>query len=106
MVVRGQVDCFRPDRSEVRRHFQPQLVAVGHQRTDGAQFLPGVELQARGALLAHVLARSVPLLHHITGQVSPPAEVKGNKMKTVSMLMCSTGFYTVWLEFAELFDFF
>lgn len=84
VVVGGQVDGFRPDGSEVRRHFQPQLVAVGLQRLDGA-FM--VDLQAGGALVAHLLARSLPLLHHITGQVSPPAtETKGNKHRLFSPL--------------------
>lgn len=101
VVVRSQVDGFRPDRSLVRRHFQPQLVAVGLQRPDGAQSLRGV---ARGALVAHVLARSVLLLHHIAGQVRPPApEIQGNRIKTVSTLMFSTGFYNIW---PELFYFF
>lgn len=90
MVVRGQVDGLRPDRSQVRRHFQPQLVAVGLQRLDGAQSLPGEKLLARGALVAHVLARSVLLLHHVAGQVSPPApERQGNRRTTVSTLMLS-----------------
>lgn len=104
VVVRGQVDGFRPDGSEVRRHFQPQLIAVRLQRPDGAESLPGAQLQARGALVAHVLARSVPLLHHFTGQVSPPAtEIKGYKRKTVSRFTFSTGFYTIWPELAKLF---
>lgn len=104
VVVRGQVDGFGPDRSQVRRHFQPQLVAVGLQRPDGAQSLPGVELLARGALVAHALARSVLLLHHIAGQVSPPApEIQGNRIKTVSTLMLSTGFYNTWPEFFYFF---
>lgn len=90
MVVRGQVDGFRPDRSEVRRHFQPQLVAVRHQRPDGAESLPVVELLAGGTLASLALARSVPLLHLLTGQGSPPAiETRGNEMKGVSMFVFS-----------------
>lgn len=81
MIVGGQVDRLRPDRSKVGRQFQPQLVAVGPQRLDGAQSLPGVHLQARGAFMAHIVSRSFPLLHDIAGQVSPPAtEINGNKM--------------------------
>lgn len=76
VVVRGQVDGFGPDGPEVRRHFQPQFVAVCHQRQDGALSPTGAALQAGGALVAHVLARPLHLLHHLTGQVGPPATNK------------------------------
>lgn len=73
-VIYGrQVDGFRPDRAQLGRHFQPQLVAVHPQRLDGADFLPGADLQASRSHLPHFLTRSFPLLHHIAGQISPPA---------------------------------
>lgn len=98
VVLRGQVDGFRPDRSELRRHLQPQLVAVGPHILDGAQSLPGAPLQAGGAVAAHVLARPVPRLHHVTGQVSVPAAEIRNKMTAVSTLMLS-GLCPGWLLF-------
>lgn len=73
VIYGGQVDGFRPDRSQLGRHLQPQLVAVHPQRLDGAGFLPGADLQASRAHLPHSLTRSFPLLHHIARQVSPPA---------------------------------
>lgn len=88
MIDGGQVDGLRPDGAQLGRHLQPQLVAVGPQRPDSAQPLPGVELQAGGALVAHVRIRSFLLLHHITRQVSPPAGgAKGNKMQSVLALV-------------------
>lgn len=79
MINGGQVDGFRPDRAQLGRHFQPQLVAVHPQRLDGAGFSPGVDLQASRSHLPHFLTRSFPLFHHITRQVSPPADKPKNQ---------------------------
>lgn len=80
IIYRRQVDGFGPDRAQSRWHLQPQLVAVHPERLDGAAFLPGLNRRASKPHLPDFLTHSLPLLHYITWQVSPP-RMKTNTKK-------------------------
>lgn len=95
MIYRWQVDWFGPDGTQLRWQLQPEFIAVHPQRVDGARFLPS--LHAGRTHLPQILTRSLPLLHHVTWQVSPP-DIKNKKKQ---MKSCSF-FVSTWADLPVL----
>jgi len=103
MIYGRQVDGFGPDRAQPGRHLQPQLVAVHPQWPDGASFVLGSDLQAHRPHLPHIFTRSLPLFHHITGQVSPPGMKKINtNLIILSFISLFSPLYaTLWVKILQ-----